>query len=295
MNYKRPKLIAEAGCNHKGEIDIAKDLIKIAAMYCKADIIKFQKRNNKELLTKEQYDAPHPNPVNSYGDTYGEHREFLELDVDQHKELKDYCDEFGIIYSTSVWDLTSAKEIASIEPELIKIPSACNNHADMLNWLCDNYGGEIHLSLGMTTHEEEENIVQLFEDKQRNNDLILYSCTSGYPVPFDDVCLLEIKRLQDKFSSRVKEIGFSGHHNGIAIDIAAYTLGASYIERHYTLDRTWKGTDHAASLEPEGIRKLKRDLNDTYSALTFKDVEILDIEQVQRDKLKYRGAHGKCI
>ena len=295
MKYKKPKLIAEAGCNHKGEMAIAKDLIKIAAIYCKADVIKFQKRNNKELLTKEQYDAPHPNPVNSYGDTYGQHREFLELTVDQHKELKDYCDEFGIVYSTSVWDLTSAKEIASIEPELIKIPSACNNHADMLNWLCDNYDGEIHLSLGMTTQEEEEKIVQLFEDKERNNDLILYSCTSGYPVPFDDVCLLEIKRLQDKFSSRVKEIGFSGHHNGIAIDIAAYTLGASYIERHYTLDRTWKGTDHAASLEPEGIRRLKKDLKDTYSALTFKDIEILGIEQVQRDKLKYRGAHGKCI
>lgn len=295
MIYKKPKLIAEAGCNHKGEMSIAKDLIKIAALYCKADIIKFQKRNNKELLTEEQYNAPHPNPINSYGDTYGEHREFLELTVDQHKELKDYCEDFGIVYSTSVWDLTSAKEIASIEPELIKIPSACNNHKEMLNWLCSNYDGEIHLSLGMTTHDEEEMIVQLFEDNERNNDLVLYSCTSGYPVPFDDVCLLEINRLQDKFASRVKEIGFSGHHNGIAIDIAAYTLGASYIERHYTLDRTWKGTDHAASLEPEGIRRLKRDLNDTYSALTYKDVEILDIEQVQRDKLKYRGAHGKCI
>ena len=164
MIYKKPKLIAEAGCNHKGEMDIAKDLIKIAAMYCKADIIKFQKRNNKELLTEEQYNAPHPNPINSYGDTYGEHREFLELTVDQHKDLKDCCDEFGIVYSTSVWDLTSAKEIASIEPELIKIPSACNNHAEMLTWLCKNYDGEIHLSLGMTTHEEEEKIVQLFED-----------------------------------------------------------------------------------------------------------------------------------
>lgn len=295
MIYKKPKLIAEAGCNHKGEMDIAKDLIKIAAMYCKADIIKFQKRNNKELLTEEQYNAPHPNPINSYGDTYGEHREFLELTVDQHKDLKDCCDEFGIVYSTSVWDLTSAKEIASIEPELIKIPSACNNHAEMLTWLCKNYDGEIHLSLGMTTHEEEEKIVQLFEDNGRNDDLVLYSCTSGYPVPFGDVCLLELKRLQDKFASRVKEIGFSGHHNGIAIDIAAYTLGASYIERHYTLDRTWKGTDHAASLEPEGIRRLKIDLDNTYSALTFKDLEILDIEQVQRDKLKYRGAHGKCI
>ena len=295
MNYKKPKLIAEAGCNHKGEMDIARDLIKIAAVYCKADVIKFQKRNNRELLSKEQYDAPHPNPVNSYGDTYGEHREFLEFDVDQHRQLKDYCEELGIVYSTSVWDLTSAKEIASIEPELIKIPSASNNHEEMLKWLCDNYDGEIHLSLGMTTRGEEERIVQLFEDNGRNDDLVLYSCTSGYPVPFEDVCLLEIRRLNDKLSGRVKEIGFSGHHNGIAVDVAAYALGASYIERHYTLDRTWKGTDHAASLEPEGIRRLKRDLDDVYLSMTFKDCEILDIEQVQRDKLKYRGDHGKCI
>lgn len=289
MSFKKPKLIAEAGCNHKGEMRIAKELIRIAAVYCKADIIKFQKRNNKELLTKEQYNSPHPNPINSYGDTYGEHREFLEFTVDQHEELKEYCDEFDIIYSTSVWDLTSAKEITSIEPNLIKIPSACNNNYKMLSWLCDNYDGEIHLSLGMTTHDEEEKIVELFEDKNRNNDLILYSCTSGYPVPFKDVCLCEITRLIDKFSKRVKEIGFSGHHNGIAIDIAAYTLGASYIERHYTLDKTWKGTDHAASLEPEGIRVLKKDLNDVYDALSYKNIEILDIEQVQRDKLKYRG------
>ena len=116
----------------------------------------------------------------------------------------------------------------------------------------------------------------------------------GSPEP-EQVCLCEIKRLQDKFSSRVKDIGFSGHHNGIAIDIAAYTLGAHYIERHYTLNRTWKGTDHAASLEPENIRRLKSDLNNTYLALTYKNTEILDIEKIQRDKLKYRGDYGKCI
>jgi len=288
MNYKKPRLIAEVGCNHKGDMEIAKEFIKLAAIFCEVDVIKFQKRNNKELLTEEQYNAKHPNPANSYGDTYGAHREFLEFTLEQHKQLKEWCEEFGIIYSTSVWDLTSAKEIASLEPELIKIPSACNNHFVMLEWLCDNYKGEIHLSFGMTTHEEEEKIVSLFENKGRNMDLVIYSCTSGYPVPFEDVCLLEITRLREKFENRVKEIGFSGHHAGIAIDIAAYTLGASTIERHYTLNRTWKGTDHAASLEKDGIRRLKRDLGSTYKALTYKKEEILDIEKVQRDKLKYR-------
>ena len=286
--YKKPRLIAEAGCNHKGDIEIAKELIRTAAIYCKADVIKFQKRCNKELLTPEQYNAPHPNPANSYGKTYGEHREFLEFTAAQHGELKEYCEKMGIIYSTSVWDMTSAKEITALKPELIKIPSACNNHYEMLQWLCDNYHGEIHVSLGMTTHEEEEKLIKLFEDNGRAKDVVLYVCTSGYPVPFEDMCLLEINRVREAYGDRVKEIGFSGHHLGIAADIAAYTLGATTIERHYTLDRTWKGTDHAASLDPEGIRKLKRDLVAVNKALTYKSQEVLPIEQVQRDKLKYR-------
>ncbi|MGN1135975.1 MAG: N-acetylneuraminate synthase family protein [Oscillospiraceae bacterium] len=289
--YKKPYVIAEAGCNHMGQMEIAHDLINTAAIFCKVDAIKFQKRCPRELLTEEQYNAPHPNPANSYGDTYGAHREFLEFDAQQHAQLKEWCEQVGITYSTSVWDLTSAKEIAMLHPKFIKIPSACNTHTEMLQWLCDNYEGEIQLSFGMTTHAEEEKIVQLFEKNQRAKDLVLFNCTSGYPVPFKDVCLLEITRMREQFEGRVKAIGFSGHHLGIAVDIAAYTLGASYIERHYTLDRTWKGTDHAASLEPDGIRKLKRNLDCTYEALTYKSEEILPIEQVQREKLKYRK-HG---
>jgi len=285
---RKPYIIAEAGCNHMGQMEIARELINTAAIYCKADAIKFQKRCPKELLTEEQYNAPHPNPVNSYGDTYGAHREFLEFTVEQHAQLKKWCEEVGITYSTSVWDMTSAKEIASLNPEFIKIPSACNNHFEMLQWLCDNYDGEIQISFGMTTHEEEEEIVKLFEKNGRAKDLVLFNCTSGYPVPYEDVCLLEINRMREAYEHRVKAIGFSGHHIGTAIDMAAYTLGASIIERHYTIDRTWKGTDHAASLEPYGIKSLVTDLNAVYKALTFKETEILPIEQVQRDKLKYR-------
>lgn len=280
------KVIAEIGCNHKGDIKIAKELIRIAKVYCNADVVKLQKRNARELLSEEEYNAPHPNIENSYGDTYGEHREFLELDLEQNKELKDYCEKCGIEYSTSVWDLTSAKEIVSMNPGMIKIPSACNLKFDILEYLCDNYKGEIHLSFGMTTKEEEEKIVSFFEDKKRNNDLVLYSCTSGYPVPFEDVALLEIKRMIKDYKDRVKSIGFSGHHLGIAVDVAALTLGASHIERHFTLDRTWKGTDHAASLEPDGLRRLVRDVKAVGAALNYKKKDVLDIEEVQRKKLK---------
>lgn len=288
MTYKKPYIIAEIGCNHKGDMKIAKDLINMAKIFCNADAVKFQKRDNKELLTEAQYNAPHPNPLNSYGETYGAHREFLEFDVTQHKVLKHYCEEIGITYSTSVWETTSAKEITSIQPDFIKIPSACNNNFEMLEWLCNNYSGEIHISTGMTTKDEIEIIVQFFEKHGRSKDLVVYNCTSGYPVPFEDVCLLDILKLKEKYDQKVKSIGFSGHHLGIAVDVAAYTLGAHVIERHFTLDRTWKGTDHAASLEPMGLRKLCRDLRATHEALTYKQKDILDIESVQREKLKYQ-------
>ena len=283
---KCPKIIAEIGCNHKGDMQIAKELIHTAATYCKADVVKFQKRCNRELLSPEEYDAPHPNPINSYGATYGEHREFLEFTLEQHRELQEYCRECGIEYSTSVWDVTSAKEICSLQPKLIKVPSACNLNKAMLEYLCDEFEGEIHLSLGMTTRTEIEQIVSFFEERGRNRDLVLYNCTSGYPVPFDDVCLLELSWLREMYADRVGGIGFSGHHLGIAVDSAAVALGAEWIERHFTLDRTWKGTDHAASLEPDGVRKLVRDCKAVYKALTYKHEEILDIEKVQRNKLK---------
>lgn len=286
--YKKPFIIAEAGCNHMGQLNIAHDMIKIASKYCKVDAIKFQKRCPKELLTKEQYNAPHPNPINSFGKTYGEHREFLEFNIEEHKLLKQWCEEEGIIYSTSVWDLTSAKEITSLQPKYIKVPSACNTNYEMLLYLCDNFNGEIQISFGMTNDDEKIKIIKLFEQKNRLKDLIVYACTSGYPVAYEDVCLLELNKLKDKLKNKVKTIGFSGHHLGISVDIAAYILGAEYIERHYTLDKSWKGTDHAASLEPDEFKNLIIELNNVREALTYKQVEILDVEKIQRDKLKFR-------
>ena len=288
FDYKEPKVIAEIGCNHMGSMDIAKELIALAKE-SGAGYVKFQKRNNRELLTDEQYCAKHPVAFNSYGDTYGEHREFLEFSLKQHKELKEYSQNIGIIYSTSVWDITSAKEMITFSPEFLKVPSACNNNFEMLKILRDDFKGQIQLSVGMTTKKEVEEIIQLFEEtNQAKSRLLIYSCTSGYPVPAKDVALLEINWLYENYASRVHEIGFSGHHLGVALDIAAYTLGARWIERHFTKDRTWKGTDHAASLEPQGLKKLVRDLNATYLALNYKNSEILPIEQEQRDKLKNR-------
>jgi N-acetylneuraminate synthase len=283
----KPQLIAEIGCNHKGDFAIALDMVETAARFCKVDAVKFQKRKPSELLSEDEYRAPHPNPINAYGQTYGEHREFLEFTVDQHLELMDLCKRLGLTYGTSVWDVTSAKEMAAVQPQLLKVPSASNLHFEMLDVLCQEHSGEIHVSLGMTTRDEERQLVEFFEARGRASSLVLYSCTSGYPVDFGDLCLLEITRLREAYEGRVKAIAFSGHHLGIAADIAAVTLGAKYVERHFTMDRTWKGTDHSASLEPDGMRRLARDIKAVSAALTYKSSEILPVELATRDKLKW--------
>ena len=290
VRYKPPVVVAEIGCNHRGELSTAVQMVKTAAEFCRVDYVKFQKRSPVELLTPQQYDSPHPNPTNSYGRTYGEHREHLEFDIAQHEHLKDVCDAQGIGYACSVWDMTSAQEIMSLRPDLIKVPSATNQHYELLDLLCSGFEGKIHVSIGMTTRAEEEALVDFFVQRSRVDDLVVYSCTSGYPVTPAETCLLEITRLCQHYDAIADSIGFSGHHLGIALDLAAYTLGATWIERHFTLDRTWKGTDHAASLEPDGLRRLTRDLRAVHEALRYKQDELLEVELPQREKLKWRPA-----
>ncbi|CAK9026270.1 unnamed protein product [Durusdinium trenchii] len=180
------------------------------------------------------------------------------------------------------------EEIISLNPTLIKVGSPSNLHWEMQELLRDTYQGEVHISTGMTSREDVDKIIEFWERGKGDakNRVVLYACTSAYPVQFKDVCLLEIARLKEQYEDRVKAIGFSGHHLGIAIDIAAYVLGATWIERHFTKDRTWKGTDHAASLEFPGLSKLIRDLRATTVSLSYKD-GILDVEKEQEAKLKW--------
>ncbi len=285
--YAKPCIVAEIACNHMGNMDIAKEMIRVASSECHITVVKFQKRCIRELLTEEQYNAPHPCPANSFGKSYGEHREVLEFSVDQHIELMECCKQHNVLYSASVWDLTSAVEIASLNPQYIKIPSASNTNYQMLEWLCRNYKGEIHVSVGMTTIQEEKEIIKLFTKLKRNKDLVLYACTSGYPVPYEEMCMLEIKRLKESYHGIIKMIGYSGHHIGCNLDVAAIALGAGIIERHFTLDKEWKGTDHKASLLPNEIKQLVDDVDMLHRALTYKNKRILPIEETQRRKLKY--------
>lgn len=284
----KPIVIAEACCNHKGMYNTALKMIELAKKNG-ADYIKFQKRDIETWIKRKPkiYNSPHPNPKNSFGRTYAEHRRNLEFDFSTHKKLKEYCDKIGINYTCSVFDLKSAKEIISLQPKIIKVASPCNSNFQLLKYIIKNFDGEIHVSLGMTTKEEIDSIVNFFIKHKRNKDLVLYACTSAYPLNVEDICLLEIQRLKEKYGKIIKKIGFSGHHKGINVDIAAYALGADYIERHFTLNRNFKGTDQSSSLLPSEISKLTTNLNEIYKSLSYKKNDILEVEFSNKEKLKW--------
>lgn len=278
-------VIAEIGCNHMGDIGIAKKMIDIAANYCKCKIVKFQKREVELYENSTLYKKPHPKIENSYGRTYGEHRKKLELSIDDHEILREYCHTRNVHYTCSVWDVPSAQKIIKLNPYFIKIPSACNLNFMLLEYLFNHWKGKIHISLGMTTNQNINKLYKYCIDKKRITDCVFYHCTSDYPVSFENVNALQIKYLKDNLSL-LGGIGYSGHHLGIAVDILAFSLGASWIERHFTLDKTSKGTDHAASLEPFELKQLMQDLNDVSLALTQKPDKILNCEKEQYVKLK---------
>ena len=293
---KYATVIAEIGGTHIGKVDRAKKLIRLAKE-AGADVVKFQKRNPYESVAKEWWDKPHPNKKFSYGDTYLEHRLNLELSQDQHAELKKYCEKIGIIYSTSVWDETSTKEIVELNPDFIKIPSACNHRLDLIDYIYDNSKCGIHISTGMTNHVERDSLFTHVLEKDKDLErTVIYHCTSGYPVPFDKLYLKELETISSMFSLKCDvlnnnshynlKLGFSNHGYGIAMEPAAYVLGARYFERHIIDDRSFAHTDASCSLEKIGLEKLIRDLRALEVALEGKPYAIDDIEMEQRNKLR---------
>lgn len=281
--FQPPKVSAELCGNHQGDFEIAKRMVRMCDI-CGVQVVKLQKRDiaSQAAMHPVMYKSPHPNPTNAFGATYYEHREKLEFSLEQHAELKKYIEDHNMVYSTSVWDLESAKQIITLEPRLIKIPSACNMDTELAIYLRDNYDGDVHISLGMTTIDEYRNIKNFWvNDWDR---VVLYHCTSEYPLQPEDAYLLEIENLYSL--SLAKEIGFSNHHCGISLDMAAQALGASWFEHHVSLDRTWKGTDHAAALDFSGLRDLVRGLQDGYLALQYRGSDFAPRELEQREKLK---------
>lgn len=273
----KTEIIAEIGLGMNGEMPIAKELIKQAKL-CGITHVKSQKRTIKEYLTEEQYNMPYDNP-NSFGPTYGKHREFLELSTEEHIVLKQYTESLDMTYFVSCWDVTAARHMDIAGMPIFKVASACLTDDALLEEI-KSFGKPIYLSTGMSTIKEIDRAIYIL----KGTDLTLFHTTSCYPCKFQDIHLETIPFLESRYNLSV---GFSGHHLGIAIDIAAVILGATKIERHFTLDRTMKGSDHAASLEPAGLHKLVRDVKATEDSLALHNREkILDCEVSSWEKLR---------
>ena len=278
ITAERAYVIAEIGNNHQGDLEIAKELLRQAKI-CGADAVKSQKRELGSLLTPQEHARPYDSP-HSFGRTYGEHRERLELGEPAWRELLALADSLGIDFFASPWDVPSARMLRSLGCPMLKIPSAAATHTELLTEVA-TYGLPVIFSTGMTTLDEIDQAVHVLRDCE----LYLLQCTSNYPCAFDAVHLRVIPALRERYG---RTVGLSGHHRGIAVDAAAVALGARVIERHFTLDRTWKGSDHAASLEPPGLARLVRDLRAVEQALGHAHKQVQACEQASLAKL--RGA-----
>ena len=253
-------VIAEIGHNHQGSVERAREMIRMAHE-CGADAVKLQKRDNRSLYTRAQYDAPYLNE-NSYGSTYGEHREHLEFGWDEYTVLAAYSRELGIDFFATAFDVASADFLHALDVPAFKIASGDLNNVPLLEHVAA-FGRPVILSTGGGT---DADIVRAYETVRPLNDqLCILHCTASYPAPFDQLNLRVVESLRTRFPDVV--IGFSSHDNGIVMPVVAYVLGARVVEKHITFDRAAKGTDQAFSLEGPGLRRMMRDLRNTRIAL----------------------------
>ncbi len=264
-------VIAEIGHNHQGELEKCKDLIR-AAKGCGATAAKLQKRDNRALFTRAMYDSPYDHR-NSFGATYGEHREFLEFGRDEYVELQAFCRELGITFFATAFDHPSADFLAGLDMPAYKIASGDLINIPLIEYVA-GFGKPMFVSTGGATMDD---VVRAYEAiLPINPRLCLMQCTSGYPADYDQLNLSVIHTFREAFPDMV--IGYSGHDNGIAMPLVAYMLGARVVEKHFTLNRTWKGTDQAFSLAPDGMRRMVRDLRRTRMALGSPEKRHLEVE-----------------
>lgn len=246
-------VIAEIGHNHQGKLDVAKEMFKVAKE-CGANAVKLQKRHNKELFTKEYYEKAYDNE-NSYGKTYGEHRETLEFNWDQYKELYAYAKEIGVTFFSTAFDFKSADFLEELGAPAYKMASADLKNTPLLKYVA-KFQKPMIISTGGGTMEDVERAYNAI--MPINPRLAILQCTAGYPAKFEELNLNVLTTFRKRFPDVV--VGLSSHDNGISMPLVAYMLGGRVVEKHFTLNHTWKGTDHAFSLEPEGFRKMVRDL-----------------------------------
>lgn len=271
-------IIAEIGINHNGELDVAKKLID-AAMLAGCDAVKFQKRTPELCVPAEQADVVRETPWGPM--SYMDYRHRVEFGQDEYSEIDRYCKEKNIAWFASCWDEPSVDFMEQFAPACYKIASASLTDADLLKHV-SNTGRSIMLSTGMSTMEEIRSAVSLL-DRDR---LLIAHCTGTYPCKPNELNLLMIQTLRQEFDCPV---GYSGHEVGLQTTFAAVVLGASFVERHITLDRAMWGSDQAASVEPWGFMRLVRDIRVIEEAMGDGIKKVYDSEMAIMNKLRRFG------
>jgi len=271
-------VIAEIGHNHQGDVEKCKALFR-EAKACGANAVKLQKRDNRSLYTAAMYQKPYENE-NSFGRTYGEHREFLEFGRDAYVELQAYARALGVTFFATAFDVSSANFLAELDVPAYKIASGDLKNIPLIQHVA-HFGKPMIVSTGGGLMEDIERVCEAV--LPLNPQLAFLHCTATYPTLPEEMNLRVIATLRQRFPELV--IGLSDHYNGIAMSVAAYVLGARIIEKHFTLNHTWKGTDHALSLEPIGLGKMIRDLQRTCAALGDGVKQIFPNEQAPIQKM----------
>jgi N-acetylneuraminate synthase/sialic acid synthase len=253
-------VIAEIGHNHQGSLEKARELFREAKL-AGAHAVKLQKRDNRGLYTRAAFNKSYDNE-NSFGATYGEHREFLEFGELEYRELQAYAKELGVDFFATAFDLASADFLESLDVPAYKMASGDLKSTPLLEHVA-RFGKPMIISSGGA---EIDDVQRAYDTIVAiNPQLAILQCTAGYPAAFGELDLQVITQYRERFPRAV--VGFSGHDNGIAMAVAAFVLGGRVIEKRFTLNRAMKGTDHAFSLEPVGLRKMVRDLERTREAL----------------------------
>ena len=268
-------VIAEIGINHNGDIEIAKQLMDVA-VETGCDAVKFQKRTPEICVPEEQKSIPRETPWGSM--TYFEYKKRIEFEQPEFEQIDAYAKKIGIDWFASPWDVPSVDFLESFDVPCQKIASACLTDSELLTAVNKTKTTTI-LSTGMSSIEEIDKAVSLLN----NVPLAIAQATSTYPAEASELNLRAIQSFAEKYKVPV---GYSGHERGLQVTIAAVALGATFIERHITLDRSMWGTDHSASLEPEGLKKLIRDIRIVELALGDGKKKVYDSEIPIRAKLR---------
>jgi sialic acid synthase SpsE len=275
-------IIAEIGNNHNGDFELAKKTI-LAAKECGADAVKFQKRTVEEVFTKEMQEMPYVND-RSLAPTYGEHRRKLEFDRDQFVELKKYAEDLGLVFFVTPFDKTSADFLESIGVHAYKISSFDVTNLPLLEHVAKK-GKPILLSTGMSTLEEIDTAIETI--LKHNDRLIVNHCTSIYPTPDESIDLHMVTTLNKRYAPL--PVGYSGHEPDILPTVASTAMNARTVERHFTLDKKMRGSDHHMSIDPKDFTEMVSQIRRMEKILGSQEKRIHALEKPIREK------HGKSI